>query len=194
MSLRRLQLFRARIVPTFEPAGEECGTNYDEATACPVCGSGSTQLGPLVVDVGRIPKRVDFARTIAGEQIVSERVATAFKKFGVSGLAFVPVTPHKAGTRAATTWHQMLPTYRAARIAPLTRTGNDPFDEDPSGEGRCSRGDLIGLNLLSEVSVDASSIGDQDVFATQQFVGVRRGLLCPERVLLMAPKVRAFVD
>jgi hypothetical protein len=54
--LNSAQLFRLRINSVFEPAGEECGTRYDELSACASCGAGAKQVGPLFLDVRRIPK------------------------------------------------------------------------------------------------------------------------------------------
>jgi len=45
------------------------------------------------------------------------------------------------------------------------------------------RGDLAGLNLLSEVFIEKDSRGSEDIFSTRQFVGVRRGLLRPRPLI-----------
>jgi hypothetical protein len=75
-----------------------------------------------------------------------------------------------------------------------TRVGINPFDDDSKGECRCPLGDLIGLNLLSEVSISATSRGDADIVASRQFIGVRRGLLRPRRVILISPRVRRLIE
>jgi hypothetical protein len=41
----------------FEPAGEECGTGYDSATACPTGGAGRTSTGPLRLRVEVVTPR-----------------------------------------------------------------------------------------------------------------------------------------
>ena len=43
--------------------------------------------------------------------------------------------------------------------------------------------------MLSELRVEASTRGTDDIVASRQFVGVRRGDLRPERCLLASPKV-----
>jgi hypothetical protein len=53
---------------------------------------------------------------------------------------------------------------------------------------------LLGLNLLSEVSVHSSTVGAEDIVGSRQFVGVRRGVLRPERIVLISPKVRRVID
>jgi hypothetical protein len=60
---------------TFEPCGEECGTVYDETTACPHCGGGATQVSDLRLDLRKAPRSKEIARTIANEIIVSQRLA-----------------------------------------------------------------------------------------------------------------------
>jgi hypothetical protein len=86
-------------------------------------------------------------------------------------------------------WYQLVVTSANAEIVPPTRVGINPFDDDPKGECRCPLGDLIGLALLSEVSISAASRGEADIVCSRQFIGVRRGLLRPSRVILVSPKV-----
>ncbi len=85
-------------------------------------------------------------------------------------------------------WYQLIIRSADAQIVSPTRLGIDPFDDDKKGEYRCSKGDLIGLNLLSEVSIKAESRGNADIVSSRQFVGTRRGLLRPRRVILISPK------
>ena len=192
--LTKAEIFRLGFASTFEPAGEECGTKYDETTACIHCGAGAKQIGPLFLDVKRIPRGKDFARTIAGEKIVSRRVVELFSKAGVSGVSFHPVRTKGGKSLELGEWRQLVVHAADAEIVAPTRVGIDPFDDDPRGECRCSAGDLIGLNLLSEVSINVASCGESDVAASRQFIGVRRGLLRPERVVLVSPKVQRLID
>ena len=99
--LDEAQLLHVWPKKTFEPAGEECGTVYDDAEACDhvfaqtpeteicghwipssidACGAGARQVTPLFLDGRRIPRNVDFARTIAGEIVVSARVVQVFQE------------------------------------------------------------------------------------------------------------------
>ena len=59
---------------------------------------------------------------------------------------------------------------------------------------RCPKGHLLGLNLLSEVFVDPSSTGNVDLFVSDKFIGVRRGLLRPRRILMVSQRVRKLVE
>jgi hypothetical protein len=89
--------------------------------------------------------------------------------------------------KPAPVWYQPIPE-SAIAVVPPTRAGIDPFDDDEKGEYRCPNGDTLGLNLLSElhVSKDQYEAAQGDLFETVQYFGVRRGLLRPERRLLIS--------
>ena len=243
--------FNLAISSTFEPAGEECGTKYDESTACPKCGAGATQVSDLRLDLRKVPKGKEIATTIANEIIVSQHLAERMTDAGLTGFELHPVrhkaryeddpldlrqvptgreivqkaevagAPHPTGkfwvwlnraenramleqaraenvamkgerarrvNKPLPVWYQLVVTSNTADIVPPTRVGINPFDDDPKGECRCPLGDLIGLNLLSEVSISAASCSESDIICSRQFIGVRRGLLRPRRVMLISPK------
>ena len=192
--LAEAELLHVRITSVFEPAGEECGTKYDESIACHRCGAGAKQIGPLLLDVRGIPKGTDFAKTIGGEIVVSQRVAELFGRDGIRGVDLQPVRITRPTSVESRDWYQMVLRTAEAVIVPPTRVGNNPFDDDPKNEYRCPEGHIIGLNLLSEVSVSSATRGEADIIASRQFIGVRRGLLRPERVILSSPKVRQLID
>jgi hypothetical protein len=185
-------LFHAWPKKTFEPAGEECGTAYADSRACPKCGGGAPQTTPLYLDGRRIPSNVDFAQTIADELVVSRRAVDVFRNGRLRGAKFDPVRLSNKGGTPSEDHYQLLVIGPPVELHPVTRVGEDPFDEDSSGH--CPRGDVIGLNLLSEVTVKRSSLSDADVMATKQMVGVRRGLLRPRRSLLLSPRARRVID
>jgi hypothetical protein len=83
------------LVGEFEPAGEQCGTVYDESTACPVCGAGATQVGDLILDLRKAPKRWEIAATIADEWVLTQRVAELMLDADMKGFELRPVH-HKA--------------------------------------------------------------------------------------------------
>lgn len=188
--LEAAELFSVQWLATFEPAGEECGTVIDEAEACARCGAGAVQRGPLVLPVRRIPKTRDFAITIAGERVVSERARRGLSNLGVTGAEFRAVQSTGGGL---THWHQLLAVGPTVQLAPSTEVGNGPFDLDPGNENRCPLGHVAGLNLLSEVTIVRPPGPLADLVETTQYVGVRRGLLRPERLLLVSPRVRRLV-
>lgn len=243
--------FQLSILAVFEPAGEECGTKYDESTACPKCGTGAVQVSDLYLDMRKIPKNKHIACTIADEVIVSQWLAERMTDANLTGFELRPVrhkafyeddpinlyqlhagreilqkaqaagAPHPTGKfyvwlnraennelwqqaqaeyaalkgekerrsrKPMPVWYQLVITSSEAEIVPPTKVGINPFDEDKKGECRCALGDLIGLNLLSEVSISAASRGNADIVSSRQFIGTRRGLLRPRRVMLISPK------
>ncbi len=192
--LKAAPLLHWQIWSVFEPAGEECGTVYEELTACPRCGAGATQVGPLILDLKRIPKGRDFSRTIAGEIVVSKRAVDLFARSGVGGVKLTPVRDGRSPDVESKDWFQLQIKDTHAEIVPPTRAGIDPFDDDEHGTCRCATGDLIGLAILSEVTISAASRGKADFVASRQFVGVRRGLLRPQRIMLVSPKVWELIS
>lgn len=195
----------------FEPAGEECGTVYDETAACDhvfepesevdvcgirdripasTCGAGGRQVTPLHLDIRRIPRKMDFAQTIAGEVVVSKRVREVFK--GLVGAEFDPVRQANAGGTPSPEYFQLNVIGAPVELAAATRAGGHLFDE--TGYGRCPWGHVVGLNLLSEVHVQQRSLGAADVMVTKQLVGVRRGLLRPRPILLFSPRVWRAIE
>ncbi len=187
------KLFHFKVTSVFEPAGEELGTKYDESVACSHCGAGARQVTPLYLPEKQIPKSKDVSRTIAGEIVVSRRLRELFVRHGINGAELRPVRANPSSSAESQNWFQLLVSNANAEVVAPTRVGLDPFDEDEEGKFRCQCGDLIGLNLLSEVTIKSGSCGDTEIICTRQFVGMRRGLLRPERIILISPKVRELL-
>jgi hypothetical protein len=254
--LASAKAFRLWPTRSFEPSGESCGTIYDEVTACPNCGAGATQVSGLRLDLRKVPKGSDIARTIAGEIIVSQHLAEFLTDGEFKGIELRPVrhkaryeddsldlealpsgrkvldkaeaagAPHPTGrfwvwlnrsknlelyervreewvarkqkkrrskSRAAPVWHQLIATATVDIVAP-TRVGIDPFDDDTRGECRCPLGDTIGLNVLSEVWLSRRQFLNCDIARTTQFVGIRRGVLRPEPLLIISPRLQRALE
>lgn len=191
----------------FEPAGEECGTVYDESLACghvfdpakasriggwpttlpaSTCGVGARQVSPLCLDARRIPRRLDFSQTIAGEIVASSRAREIFLAAELTGVEFMPLWQSNLDGKPSSGYFQFVVVGPPIELDGSTRAGGSLFDE--SGHGRCPHGHIIGLNLLSEVHVRRETLGAADILATKQLVGVRRGLLRPRPMLLLSPK------
>lgn len=188
--LRSAATFRLVFRRVFEPAGEQCGTKYDETSACPRCGAGARQVTPLFLDARSLQTRLDWMRSIAGELIVSQRVADLFRAEDVRGVSLVPV---QACGRSSTGWYQLQVVAPPLDIDPSTRVGQHPFDFEPERD-RCPRGDTLALNLISELRLRPSSLDTFDVTRTRQFFGVRRGVLRPEPQILVSPRLWALVE
>ena len=163
------QMFRTR---HFEPTGEECGTVYDESSACPICGSGAKQLSPLRLRRSSIPK-ADMAETIAwaDETIVSERFVKMVKDNKLKGVDFEPVIS-SANRGQKLNFYQIRPQYYLD-FSEKTVFGKDPFHLS----GECSNGDNI-PDILSEAYMRSNPVlKDLDFFASRQTVGGRGGLI-----------------
>jgi hypothetical protein len=192
--IKNAACFHLLFKSTFEPAGEECGTTYDESTACPSCGAGAKQTSSLFLDVKRIPKSKDVCRTIAGEVVVSRRAAELFARHGITGAELRPVCTTGKSSVESKEWFQLSVQGPEAEISAPTRVGINPFDDDEKGECPCALGDLIGLNLLSEITIASASRGSADIICTRQFIGIRRGLLRPEQLILISPKLAMLIE
>jgi hypothetical protein len=185
-------LFQMKIKTMFEPAGEECGTMYDETTACEICGANRKQIGSLKLKKGTIPKK-DIARTIAGEIIVSEKFEKAFNQRNLKGLDLVSVEYAKG----ISDYYQLVATSEI-ELSQSTVAGINIFDLSTSSEGeiyKCPKGHTIGLNLLSEAYVlNSSSIGESDFLVSKQKIGVKRGLLRPEPIYFCSQAFRKMIE
>lgn len=251
--LENARLFYINRASTFEPAGEECGTKYDETAACSICGAGRKQETDLILDLRKVPKRSDIARTIANEWVVSQHFAEILVENHVTGVELRPVH-HKAryqddpiDFREVPSGRKILdlaeaigvpyPTWQfwvwvnqpeqayiverateeytsirrqeaqrkgkvhplcyqliivsqpASILTPPTQFGINPFDEDSGGLYCCPLGHVLGLNILSEVWIKPGTWDGSDVVTTSEAIGVRRGLLVPEPLLLISPQL-----
>lgn len=181
-------LLHLKIKAVFEPTGEECGTLYDETSACEICGVNRKQVSPLILKKGTIPKK-DIAKTIGGEVVVSEKFVNAARQRNLKGLQLSPINVEK---------YYQLTANMEIELSPNTIVGINPFDLSTSSEGeiyKCPKGDTIGLNLLSEPYVlNSQSIGEYDFFASKQRIGVKRGLLRPEPIYFCSPTFRKMIE
>ena len=208
--IREARLFQIFPFP-FMVAGEECGTKYDESTACPICGAGAKMIPPLKMRRSSIPKK-DISWTLGqGEEIiVTERFRKVMEENGITGVRFEPVYCRNKPIE----YFQLLPTYYA-ELSEKTKCGYNPFDfreREEKGFGakyneegilvkmppaiyKCPNGDNVGLNVLSEGYVkNDSTIGGLDYFASRQTVGYKGvGLLRPHHLQFCSPKMRQVI-
>ncbi len=83
--IENARLFTLEINRAMVPTGRECGAKYDDAEACPCCGGGSKLASELVLDLRNAPSRADFASTLAGEWIISQRLTEILIREKVTG-------------------------------------------------------------------------------------------------------------
>jgi hypothetical protein len=187
--LEEARLLWIRIRPFFEPTGEDCGTMYDETKACPKCGFGARQVGPLHLDLERIPKR-GIARTLGGEIVVSARLAEQMEAEGLRGYELGPVVSRQG--KPTPDWYQLLLPDYLVELASQTQVGADFFVPEPD-EARCPEGHVVGFDVLSELYVQSSSVGEVDWFCTRQAVGPRMGPYRPLPLTLISQRMYRFL-
>jgi hypothetical protein len=184
--------FVVRPKRTFEPAGEECGTRYDESTACTICGACAKQISALCVDSRKIPGNIDFARTIAGEVIVSSAAAQVFARMSLIGMRLAPVYLINRSNSLSEHWFQLRSDGPPVHIdRSRTRAGRNVFDD--SSWGACPLGHVIGLRALSEIWFVSAQNPEVDFMRTAETAGVRQGLLRPEPFLLISRRARSAI-
>lgn len=191
---------------SYNICGEDCGTVYDESTACPICGANAKQVTPLHIYRNKIPK-MDIAMTLASEVIVSDRFVRAVKERGLKGCAFSPVYSGKTPVETAF----QLRAEKEIELSDKTIVGVDPFDfteeeeadsfticgyklEYPKVVYKCPNGDNIGLNVISEAYVlDNPLIRQYDFLASRQRVGGRMGVFRPHPLYFVSPAFRQMI-
>jgi len=208
VELKEAELFEFKINAAFEPTGEECGTQFDENTACEICGANRNQIGPLKLKKGSIPKK-DIARSIAGEVVVSARLVETVQKTGMRGISFDHVI---LGTKVSN-YFQLKVTSPELEVTKQTTAGHNVFNltSDVAEEQEftvsgnhivkfekavfsCPIGHLIGSRLISEPHVkNVASISEFDVFVSRQKVGVKQGLLRPEPIYFCSSAFREMI-
>jgi hypothetical protein len=92
-------------------------------------------------------------------------------------------------------WYQLFVTSNPVELAPVTRFGCNPFDDDIAGKYRCPLGlrdHVVGLNLLSQVTVQGEAWKSADFLHSRELVGARRGLFNPQPLLFVSPRLRGL--
>lgn len=192
VELNDAELFSLLFRTTFEPAGEQRGTMYDETMACEICEANTKQIGTLKLPYSSIPKGKDIARTIAGEIIVSEKFVQSFVERKLKGVEFDPVVFSNGKTGY----------YQLARAAELELSDNaiggvDPFDlstTDGTEIYKCPLGHTMGLNLISELYIiNNDSLKNNDLYMSKQKFGIKRGVLIPNSIYVCSAAFRKMV-
>ena len=183
--LRAAEILNVGLSGLFEPAGQDCGTIYDDGSACAICGAGAPQVSELFLKLGSLPKSKDCAVSIAlVEQVVSQRFFDLVQENGITGVQLPQVRPRltlrsrsrESAAAAAKKWYQFVINSAPVDIVPPTRFGRIPFWEL---QPECPLGHFTGLWPLTEATVDRTSWDGSDIFRSKQLFGVRGGVLRP---------------
>ncbi len=181
-------LLHLQILRSFEPSGEQCGTQFDETSACKICGSNRKQVGNLHLSEKSIPK-LDISRTIGGELVVSSKFASVFESQGLSGAVFLPIQTEKG----ISTYKQLC-ILNEVSLSERLVAGVNPIDLSDHCEDevyKCPLGHTVGLNLLSETWVsNREGLDVHDLWMSKQKIGVNRGLLRPAPIYFCSQAFR----
>lgn len=193
--LLRAELLHLWIAATFEPAGEECGTVYDESRVCLRCRAGRIRKGPLILNLNRVPKGAGFAKTIAfDEWVVSGETVAYMRNAGIRGAELLPAK-HAGRLPKITRKYFELKINSVVELSGKTQYGIDPINTDKAGKFRCPLSGVKnlrhsqGLNQLSELFVKRSTWDGSDIVRSAQYVGDRGGLLAPHPLILISRRL-----
>lgn len=192
------ELLTLVIDPMFEPAGEQCGTLYDDSEACPLCLAPRRQASDLRLDLRAIPKSKGAAVSIARNELVfKDELCQAISRAALSGIEFRPVLHCKPPVRRAAplVWWQPWLTSHPVPAAAQTKFGTSIFaDECQQDEYRCPNGPVVGLQLLSELYLTRAEWDGSDFVRTREYIGVRRGLLNPHQIVAVSQRARMIIE
>lgn len=186
--LQRADFLRLVICETIEQFGAESGTVYDDSHACSKCGFGLVQRSPLRLDLSKVPKGIDIARTLAQhEYIVSERFAAMARAESLAGLSLDAVE-HVGKRGAGQMWYQLRVVGRAGKTCPPTRFGEDYIRDRVDPQYTCGEHGLMGLNLITTVTLAATPDANVDLMATTDRFLRRSGDIMPVPILVVGKR------
>jgi hypothetical protein len=162
---------------------------FDEHKACSICGAGAVLRSPLVLK--RPTKKIDIARTLEGELVVSAKVRTLFDDNRISGCEFNPVcVSDRHGVRESEDFFHLVVTGGPFEVTEATQFGISPFNPDVEGEYRCKAGDKYGLNILSEIHFKLPrGTAPRDLMRSRGYIGDRRGELRPKYLMVASARL-----
>ncbi len=189
------ELLTLMVHPMFEPAGEECGTIYDDSQACPRCHAPRRQVSDLSLDLTKFPRGKSAAVTIARSEVVfADGLAQLVRNANLRGIAFRPVRQCPPLRRSLPPYWQPQITSSPVSAAPETKFGYNIFDEDLGDTYRCPVGPVVGLHKLSELYIKRSTWDGSDFAETAEFIGVRQGLLNPFPLIVLSQRARRVLE
>ena len=184
--LLQADLFHLIITECFnlDVCGEDYGTQYDDSSACSICGKGRIQISPLRLDLSLAPSGIDIARTIAlNEVVVSERFVELIEGHHFTGCR-VQAIEHVGKKKSKGRWYQLIVTGSVGPSVAPTRYGISYFDDDVSGAYTCREHLLSGLHILSEIYLKRAVRETYDLALTDNRIGRRSGVLMPTPLMV----------
>jgi hypothetical protein len=160
----------------------------------------------------RVDEPMEFEKTAAGREIIQSAADAGIElhsaKFyfwlnrkeqrgivDATHKQFLDLLEKKETRRTSPlpSWYQLIVNSKPVKIAPATKTGINPFDEDLAGKYRCPFGHTAGFSLLSELYVERNSWDGCDIANTSQLIGEKGGLIRPRPLILISPRLRGIL-
>lgn len=190
--LDRAPCLRVMFKSFSQEGGEFNGTEYDLTNACPRCGVGRSQLGPLRVSTKKFSKRADLVHLAGGELVCSARLVELIVKSDLTGASFGPVVSPAPRGRQITDWYQLFVTGDSLNVSSPSVVGHNPICLESGTDPQCAE-HLLGIKLVSELYVEQPIAPLMDFAVTRQSFGVRLGMWIPERVFVVSPRARTVI-
>jgi predicted hydrocarbon binding protein len=192
--LENAEILRLIIAATFEPAGMDLGTLYEEI--CSKCGL-RIQKSELILDLRKIRRccgesydsKYDIAKTISyDEWVVSERFKRIVEENQITGCEFLPVRHYSKRAKNLPTVYQLKVTSSVGETAEQTKFGKNPFDLDPEGKFRCPEHNVSGLNIVSELYIKRENWDGSDIAITRNLIGGGAANAYPMPLIIISQK------
>lgn len=168
---------------TFEPTGEELGTKY--TFPCPECRIRKKLDEPLKINISKIPKKADIAKTIASDEwLVNQKVIDALVSSKFTGFTFESVKS-VSRNQSNVNWYQI--TINSTVMVSLqTRFGNffKPNLDVKSIMSSC--GHEIKHLAYSELYLDKSTWDGSDFCVTNYYFGGQAGVVYPFQYIVIS--------
>ena len=120
--------------------GPEYGTQYDMSTSCPQCGTGATQISPLMLPLEGFPKKGMICQTGRGHILVGSRLAEVLAAQQLTGLELRQAIFYRNDEPLG--WWQIIAPHVLGRMT--LREGGLGRDESPGWGCMSCRRDMFG--------------------------------------------------
>ncbi len=179
------EMLKIEFPAAFEPTGEEVGTQYDYP--CPICKAGREVKGNLILNLSRVPRGKDFAKTIAQDEwIISERLATLIQSENITGLE-LKLVQHYSRHKLKAPWYQMIIDSTVV-VHPMTKYG-DAFRPDLDVDMiKSSCGHTIKHLIYSELFLKRETWDNSDIAKTNYYFGGHLNLIYPWPAILLSQR------
>jgi len=171
--------------------GEDYGTTYDDSRACVRCGGRAVRVGRLRLPCRVLPKRADVAVSLAGELVTSVKFEHIWSAAGLTGLSFQDI---EAPSGEACSSHRS-PIFvgAPADISSVTDIRDNPLARLGVICPTCNREDVLGMAVVSHLTLKRTDALHNDAVATRQLVGLRQGSIRPTPLYIISRRAHSVL-